>query len=231
MQVDDLACEAIGGGVLVLAETAMLLVMEGAEPGKRIFLDKAVLLIGRDDEKCDLVIADRQVSRHHALISLEDDGYILKDLGSKNGTFVNGREIEGLHALQDGDEIQIAYCCKLAFVGADATAPVILEDRTHGLRMDVESKRVWIAGKELDPPLSLSQYRLLELLYDEPGKVYSRDEVVQSVWPEDDRDGISEQAIDAMARRLRERLAEVDPGVQYVITVRGHGFRLENAAK
>ena len=215
----------------MLAEIAMLLVVEGWEPGKRIFLDKDVLLIGRDEEKCDLVIADRQVSRHHALISLEDDGYILKDLGSKNGTFVNGKELESAHALQDGDEIQIAYCCKMAFVGADATAPVILDERIHGLRMDVESKRVWVAGKELDPPLSLAQYRLLELLYAESGRVYSRDDVVQAVWPEDDRDGISEQAIDAMARRLRERLAEADPDTQYIITVRGHGFRLENAIK
>ena len=213
------------------AETAMLLVVEGSEPGKRIFLDKAALLIGRDEIECDLVIADRQVSRYHARISLEDGGYIVKDLDSKNGTFVNGKELEGPYVLQDGDEIQIAYCCKMAFVGADATAPVILEEQVQGLRMDVESKRVWVAGKELDPPLSVAQYRLLEMLYEEPGRVYSRDEVVQAVWPEDDRDGISEQAIDAMARRLRERLAETDPITQYVITVRGHGFRLENAAK
>ena len=212
-------------------ETAMLLVVEGAEPGRRIFLDKAVLLIGRDEEECDLVVAERQVSRHHAVISLGDEGYTLKDLGSKNGTFLNGKELEGPHVLQDGDEIQIAYCCKMAFVGADATAPVILEEQMHGLRMDVESKRVWVAGKELAPPLSLAQYRLLELLYDEPGRVYSREEVVHAVWPEDDRDGISEQAIDAMARRLRERLTDADPGTQYVVTVRGHGFRLENATK
>ena len=213
------------------AETAMLLVMEGAEPGKRIFLDQPVLLIGRDEDECDLVVAERQVSRHHALITAGNDGYILKDLESKNGTFLNGKELKGPHILQDGDEIQIAYCCKMAFVGADATAPVILEEQVHGLRMDVESKRVWVAGKELAPPLSLAQYRLLELLYDEPGRVYSREEIVQVVWPEDDRDGISEQAIDAMARRLRERLAEADPGTRYVITVRGHGFRLENAVK
>jgi DNA-binding response OmpR family regulator len=51
------------------------------------------------------------------------------------------------------------------------------------------------------------------------------------VWPEDDREGISEQAIDALARRLRERLTEMDPENQYVVTVRGHGFRLENAVK
>jgi hypothetical protein len=212
----------------VLAETAMLLMVEGPSAGKRVFLEKPRLIIGRDD-RCDLVIADRQVSRHHARISLEGDGYILTDLGSKNGTFLNGQELEEPHILQDGDEIQIAYCCKLAFVGAEATAPVVFEEKAKGLRMDLESKRVWVGGKELRPPLSLAQYRLLELLYQEPGRVYSRDDVVDTVWPEDEREGISEQAIDALARRLRERLAEIDPDTVYVVTVRGHGFRLENA--
>jgi hypothetical protein len=212
----------------VSAETAMLLMVEGPSPGKRIFLEKPVLLIGRDED-CDVVVPDRRVSRKHASISLQGEGYILKDLGSRNGTFINGQELQGTRALQDGDEIQLAYCCKLAFVGAEATAPVFFEEQVRGLRMDLESKRVWVGGKELTPPLSVAQYRLLELLYHEPGRVYSRDEVVQAVWPEDERDGISEQAIDALARRLRERLAEADPTGQYLVTVRGHGFRLENA--
>jgi hypothetical protein len=214
----------------VVAETAILLMVEGPAPGKRFFIDQPVLLFGRD-EKCDVVIAERQVSRHHACIRLEDERYVLEDLGSKNGTFVNGQELHEPTVLQDGDEIQIAFCCKLTFVGAEATAPVIFDEQLRGLRMDLESKRVWVSGQELDPPLSPAQYRLLELLYQEPGRVYSRDEVVDMVWPEDDRDGISEQAIDALARRLRERLAEIDPDTQYVMTVRGHGFRLENAAK
>ncbi len=41
------------------------------------------------------------------------------------------------------------------------------------------------------------------------------------------RDGVSEQAIDALVRRLRDRIAELDPKHQYIITVRGHGFRLD----
>jgi len=214
----------------MVAEVAMLLMVEGPSPGKRYFIDQPVLLIGRD-ARCDVLVADRQVTRQHASITLEKDGYVLQDLGSKNGTFVNGQELKGPHLLQDGDEIQIALCCKLAFVAAEATAPVIRDEETVGLRMDLESKRVWVAGKELDPPLSVAQYRLLALLYEEPGRVYSRDAVVEAVWPEDDRGGISEQAIDALARRLRERLAEADPETQYVVTVRGHGFRLENALK
>jgi len=212
----------------VVVEMPMLLTVEGPKRGQRVLVDEPELIMGRD-EQCDLVIPDRQVSRQHARIRLEGDGYILEDLDSKNGTFVNGQQLDSPHFLQDGDEIQIAFCCKFAFVGAEATAPVIFEEPMQGLRMDLESKRVWVAGEELDPPLSLAQYRLLELLYREPGRVYSRDEVVTAVWPEDDREGISEQAIDALARRLRERLAETDPDTQYVVTVRGHGFRLENA--
>jgi DNA-binding response OmpR family regulator len=97
--------------------------------------------------------------------------------------------------------------------------------------VDTEAKRVWIAGMELDPPLSLAQYRLLELLYELRGRVVSREEVVSAVWAEDEAEGVSEQAIDALARRLRERIAEIDPDHQYVVTVRGHGFRLEYAVE
>ncbi len=208
-----------------MAEMPMLLVLEGPGAGQRIVIEQQPLIIGRE-ETCDVVIPDRQVSRQHARIRLEADRYVLEDMGSKNGTFVNGHELPGPYPLQDGDEIQIALCCRLAYVDAEATVPLILERRPQGLRLDLESKRVWVGGQELEPPLSLAQYRLLELLHQEPDRVYSRDEVVAAVWPEDEREGISEQAIDALARRLRERLAELDPDAQYIITVRGHGFRL-----
>jgi DNA-binding response OmpR family regulator len=48
------------------------------------------------------------------------------------------------------------------------------------------------------------------------------------VWPDVESAGVTEQAIDALVRRLRERLAELEPNHQYIITVRGHGFRFEN---
>ncbi len=132
--------------------------------------------------------------------------------------------------LKDGDEIGIAFAARLSFVDAGATAPLLFkEEMGPAIRMDTEAKRVWVAGHELDPPLSLAQYRLLELLYDNRSRVVSREEVVSAVWAEDESEGVSEQAIDALARRLRERIAEVDPDHQYVVTVRGHGFRLEYA--
>ena len=51
------------------------------------------------------------------------------------------------------------------------------------------------------------------------------------MWPDEEAEGISEQAIDALARRLRERIAEIDPDNKYVETVRGHGFRLNLAER
>jgi DNA-binding response OmpR family regulator len=96
------------------------------------------------------------------------------------------------------------------------------------LRLDREGRRVFIGDEEIDPPLSLPQYRLIELLYINDGHVCTRDAVVEAVWPDVVGEGVSEQAIDALVRRLRDRLAEHDPDVQYIVTVRGHGFRLHN---
>ena len=66
------------------------------------------------------------------------------------------------------------------------------------------------------------------LLYNSAGRICTRDQVIETVWPDAVGEGVSEQAIDALVRRLRDRLAEIDPDWQYIITVRGHGFRLNN---
>jgi DNA-binding response OmpR family regulator len=207
-------------------ETAMLILREGQGVGTRWMIDRSDMIIGREED-CDIVLPSRQISRNHARIRRSEGRHILEDLGSKNGTFVNGRELTEPYPLQDGDEIQIALSFKLFFVDAGATVPLFFE-RQAGLRLDKDAKSVWIKGQELDPPLSLAQYRLLELLYDNEGKVCSRDEVVQAVWPDVVEEGVTEQAIDALARRLRERLSELDPDHQYIVTVRGHGFKFDN---
>ncbi|HSV85424.1 MAG TPA: helix-turn-helix domain-containing protein, partial [Levilinea sp.] len=62
------------------------------------------------------------------------------------------------------------------------------------------------------------------------GQVVPRQDLVSEVWGDEDASGVSEQAMDALVRRLRERLAVLDPDHAYVITVRGHGLRLDNPA-
>ena len=217
------------------AETAMLILQaSGGEPGDRWALRRERTVIGRDLD-CDVVLPDRLVSRRHAQITWQEtpghEGYILEDLHSKNGTFVNGQELIEPYWLEDGDEVQIALRFKLAFVDAGETAPLSFDLPVHSerLRLAEETRQVYIKDQVVDPPLSPAQYRLLLRLTASQGNVVDREEVVRQVWPEALEEGVSEQAVDALVRRLRERLAEIDPTHQYIVTVRGHGFRFENA--
>ena len=209
-------------------EMPMLVVYEGEPEGQRWIVDQDHTIIGRGGDS-DIVIPERQISRHHAQIERDSGGYLIRDLGSKNGTFVNGEEvIDTPHRLKDGDEIQIALCVKMGFVGANATLPLIQTGPDRGLHIDRLARRVFVGEQEVTPPLSPAQYRLLERLIDQEGEVVSRDAVVATVWPDEAEAGISEQAIDALVRRLRKRLSALDPDHAYIVTVRGHGFRLDN---
>lgn len=204
-------------------EGPILILTEGPERGKRWELRQEVITIGRH-ESCDIPLFDRRVSRFHARITRQGKDFVLEDLGSKNGTFVNGILLSAPHTLRDGDEIAIAFAFKFLFVDAGATAPVTIESEPL-LRLDKISRKVWIRGKELTPPLSPLQFRLLELLYNASGRVVTREEIAQTLWPEA-KGGITDQAIDAVVHRLRERLASLDPNTKFIETVRGHGFRL-----
>lgn len=217
-------------------EYAALVLLGDRKTYQHWIIDQDLLVLGRD-ETCDIMIPERQISRQHVRFHRDEaDRYIIEDLDSKNGTWVNGHRLEGARELSDGDEIHIALVVRLRFIGSGVTAPVTsdLPDVIPSasfkgrLRIDNDTRQVFVLDEELDPPLSLPQYRLLELLFLNNGRVCSRDEVVEAVWPEAMGDGVSEQAIDALVRRLRDRLAETDPDWQYIVTVRGHGFRLDN---
>ncbi|MCS7057125.1 MAG: FHA domain-containing protein [Thermoflexales bacterium] len=213
----------------------MLIIETGQLAGQRWLIDSDEVIIGREPGAADLILPERQVSRRHAKIERTPEGFLLSDLNSKNGTFVNGEPVKTARLLRDGDEIQIALCVKIAFVGSDATAPLVnppiggtVRPVARGIRIDKEARRVYVADREIAPPLSLHQYRLLELLVDANGSLIPRQDIVEWVWAGDTSYGVTEQALDALVRRLRERIAEFDPDHEYIVTVRGHGLRFEN---
>lgn len=227
-------------------EFALLIAQAGPLLGQRWALNND-LLIGRD-ATCDIVVSDRQVSRHHARFTVLKNKTMIEDLGSKNGTHRNGHRINEKVQLEDGDEIQIALAQKFIFLSSDATVPLDTQDTdiqlmihtpsaNTRLRLEKRSRRVWItvaandqAEKEVEilPPLSASQFRLLEMLYENQGRVVTRADLIAAVWGEKQAYDISEQALDALVRRLRDRINSADNTHNYVVTVRGHGLRLDN---
>lgn len=84
---------------------AMLTVMEGGSAGRSISLDRARTRIGRAEEN-DLVLADPRASRFHAEVERAPAGYIVRDLGSTNGTMVQGRRVRE-RLLQNGDTLTV----------------------------------------------------------------------------------------------------------------------------
>jgi pSer/pThr/pTyr-binding forkhead associated (FHA) protein len=210
---------------------SVLIAQQGPLEGQRWSI-MSELTIGRAPE-CDIQIPDRQVSRYHARIYPAQDSVELEDLGSKNGTFIGTEELQGKVNLSDGTIFQVALVQKFVYYISDATMPLedipFLEGKKHtGIFLDKKSRRVWVGNKELIPPLSVPQFKLLEVIYETPGLVVSRDELVSLIWANEQSEGVSDQALDALIRRLRDRLATVDPDFEYIVTVRGHGLRLQN---
>ena len=73
--------------------------------GRRVALGSEPLVIGRLPE-CDVVLADSNVSRRHAEVRRKDDGVFVVDLGSTNGTRVNGTPVRE-QLLASGDEVSV----------------------------------------------------------------------------------------------------------------------------
>ncbi len=195
--------------------------------------------LGRVGEN-EITLPDREVSRHHARIIRNGKQYHIEDLGSLNGTFVNGERLEPNkpQLLSSGSEVRLGPIARLLFTEVGATVPATEAMREMlinapakaggktSLRLDEARREVWLNGRLVEPSLSPVQYSLLRLLASVPGRVFTRDEIAKELWSHYEREGVSDEAIDAVVKRVRERLALLEPEQQIIVTVRAHGFRL-----
>ena len=91
--------------------------------GMSVRLRPGRTVLGRGEE-CDARFDSPHVSRRHGVITVDHRGAFLEDLGSKNGTFVGGRLVEGRVSLAEGDEIHLgrhAVTLHVALAGCDRT--------------------------------------------------------------------------------------------------------------
>jgi hypothetical protein len=97
--VADVGVESLPTG------TALLVVKRGPNAGSRFLLDKDVTTVGRHPES-DIFLDDVTVSRRHAEFTRDDVRFVVRDVGSLNGTYLNRERIEEA-PLSNGDEVQI----------------------------------------------------------------------------------------------------------------------------
>jgi predicted component of type VI protein secretion system len=102
----------------------VLQVVKGRSTTTTLKLNDGVTSIGRHDD-CVIRIKSSQVSRRHCELSEEGDTLTLRDLGSSNGTFVNGKRVLGHQVLKHGDEVTLgAVTLRVAKIGRPAPGPV-----------------------------------------------------------------------------------------------------------
>lgn len=100
------------------------------ESGRRYPLMEGDNVLGRASD-CEVSLELASISRHHALITVEDDRITLRDLRSKNGTFVRGRRVDETVEIRDGDQIRLGSVT-LIFTSASAD-PSTLTEAAQGM--------------------------------------------------------------------------------------------------
>jgi pSer/pThr/pTyr-binding forkhead associated (FHA) protein len=108
------------------------------KPIKSYQLDKPIILIGRDPT-CDIQIDNVGISRHHARIEKKNDIFMLSDLASGNGTFVNGKRITSYN-LNNGDEIGLWNYSVVfkAFEQVSDSAPSAAPEKPAAPKIDLD---------------------------------------------------------------------------------------------
>ena len=109
-EAEEAAVEALPQG------SALLVVQRGPSAGSRFLLDTDEVTAGRHPDS-EIFLDDVTVSRRHAVFRRTSDGYLVADVGSLNGTYVNRDRIDSVR-LTDGDEVQIGKYRLVFFSGA-----------------------------------------------------------------------------------------------------------------
>jgi predicted component of type VI protein secretion system len=108
-----------------MAAQFQFVMRSGPNPGKVYQLEASEIVIGRDSSN-GVAINDGEISRKHAKLSLHGAAYVIQDLGSTNGTFVNGQRLTGTQVLNPGDSVSFGENISAVFEAAsDPNATMI----------------------------------------------------------------------------------------------------------
>ncbi len=131
----------------------ILTMRKGPKPGQQFAFTQATIALGRRDDN-DVVIDDPQVSRRHASLTWEEGTFVLRDLGSANGTFLNATRITEPHALREGDAIGLGGNVVLSFSMAGSLDRTMVISGT-GIRREMAERAAAFTGAA--PPVTRPQ--------------------------------------------------------------------------
>jgi DNA-binding response OmpR family regulator len=190
-----------------------------SDPSKKQHpLEQPVTRIGRGLEN-EIVVVSKRVSREHAHIRREGRRTFVDDAGSTNGTFLNGERVLNSVQLRDGDQVSVG---DITFIFHDPDTTT-RETPFPELEVNVEAGEVRLNRNLIQ--LSPKEFSLLVYLYENRGKVCSKDEIGRTVWSEY-QSGIYDYQIENLIRRLRTKIEDDPNAPVLLVTIRGMGYKL-----
>jgi hypothetical protein len=211
--------------VAAAIRTILLKDPSGAE--RLIPFDQPVLTVGRE-KHCTIRIDSQYVSRQHARIEQREDSAVLVDLGSHNGSLLNGERIQGSAPIVPGDVVAIAdatleFLAEAGLDGATRTFALRQAPPPDVLALDSQTYEVSIGGKKLDRRLSAQEFELLSYLYQHRERVCQRQELGDAIWGAGNWDP---NMLHRLVHRLKDKLEPAPDKPRYIQTVPWVGYRL-----
>lgn len=186
-------------------------------------LTEAGCTIGRA-ASCDIIIPRPLISRMHARIEWVDGRYQLRDLGSVNGTYVHGVRLHEPRLLTQHDVLGLGDATALlSFADPDAT-----HLPAGRLRYDPRQMRFFLDQQPVE--LTPHQFRLLQYLYQQRGRVCSREACAEAIWGPDYTPGNDATPLDRLISTTRQSLRRIAPSANIIETRPALGYQLSDDA-
>jgi pSer/pThr/pTyr-binding forkhead associated (FHA) protein len=220
----------------------------GAE--RTVALTAEPVVFGRDED-CTVQLDSPFVSRRHAQIHVGPDGVFLTDLGSHNGSFVNGQRTTGPAVLTEGDVVALGDVTIECLAGArrmiktrtlvrpvladpgQAASPAAspaqrepaeaVRQPDERLRIDPRTLYVWVGGRQLERRLSAQEFKLLAYLHDHQDRICTRRELGDAIWG---RHTWDPNLLYRLVRRVKEKIEPDPKHPRYLQTIPWVGYRL-----
>ena len=191
-------------------------------------------VIAGNSDAVDIKLQNRFVSRRHFQVRFDSDVFYISDLGSTNGTYLNGSRLDPNQEqiLRDGDRVGLGVDeVLLIFSGPAGTVRIdtaviarAIQSHNGDLVVDSSSRDVWVRDKKL-PSLPRKEFDILECLFQNRGQAVSRDEIAAAGWPERP-DDVPNSDIDQYIRRLRRKIEENPSEPTIILTRVGYGYTI-----
>ncbi len=190
----------------ITSSSLVLTIIKGPNPGKIFTIQPPSRTIGRSSVS-DIVIDEPSISRQHARITLTDAGLLIEDLGSSNGTFVNGQRISKVQPLilRLGDTIQLGHKVRLKTQPAriDLSVQTAVKPKQFGGHSAIPDAPTMIPFRLGTPPQPMETEVVSEV---ETGAV---SEVETGAVPEVETSPLPEPSPVSWATRFLSRIAGV----------------------